>query len=115
MRPRVRSYGESSTRTLSPGRMRMKCLRILPEMCASTLCLFSSSTWNIAFGNVSRTVPVTSIASSFDMLLLFASLLPQHQRTILGHGDRVLEMRGQGVLDRARRPAVGISPHILDH
>jgi len=38
---------------------------------ASTLCLFSSSTWNIAFGRVSRTVAVTSIASSFDMTLLF--------------------------------------------
>src|SRR5712692_10326716 len=74
IRPLVKSYGDNSTRTLSPGRMRMKCLRILPEMCASTLCLFSSSTWNIAFGNVSRTVPVTSIASSFDMFLL----LPQH-------------------------------------
>src|SRR5207302_37660 len=66
MRPRVRSYGDSSTRTLSPGRMRMKCFRILPEMCANTLCLFSSSTWNMALGNVSRTVPVTSIASSFS-------------------------------------------------
>src|SRR5213075_2132091 len=66
IRPRLRSYGDSSTRTLSPGRMRMKCLRILPEMCASTLCLFSSSTWNMALGSVSSTVPVTSIASSFS-------------------------------------------------
>src|SRR5215469_10419303 len=37
MRPRVRSYGDSSSFTLSPGRMRMKCIRIFPEMCASTL------------------------------------------------------------------------------
>src|SRR6266550_7214122 len=66
MRPLVKSYGDNSTRTLSPGRMRMKCLRILPEMCASTLCLFSSSTWNMALGRVSKTVPVTSIASSFS-------------------------------------------------
>src|SRR5262249_43956541 len=36
IRPRVRSYGESSTATLSPGRMRIKFLRILPETCAST-------------------------------------------------------------------------------
>src|SRR5690606_23036073 len=30
--PRLKSYGESSTVTLSPGRMRIKCMRILPEM-----------------------------------------------------------------------------------
>jgi hypothetical protein len=34
--PRVRSYGESSTATLSPGKMRMKFFRILPDTCAST-------------------------------------------------------------------------------
>ena len=32
IRPRVRSYGESSTATRSPGRMRIKFLRIFPEM-----------------------------------------------------------------------------------
>ncbi len=37
IRPRVRSYGDSSTVTLSPGRILMKCIRILPEMWASTL------------------------------------------------------------------------------
>src|SRR5437868_3235643 len=31
IRPRVRSYGDSSTLTLSPGRIRMKCIRIFPE------------------------------------------------------------------------------------
>src|SRR5205807_2565539 len=31
IRPFSRSYGESCTLTRSPGRMRMKCLRILPE------------------------------------------------------------------------------------
>src|SRR5215470_18789823 len=64
IRPRVRSYGESSTATLSPGRIRMKFLRILPEMCARTWCLFSNSTRNIAFGSGSTTVAITSIASS---------------------------------------------------
>src|SRR5271163_353669 len=64
MRPRVRSYGESSTATLSPERMRIKFLRILPETCARTWCLFSSSTRNMAFGNGSSTVAITSIASS---------------------------------------------------
>src|SRR2546426_2986764 len=77
IRPLVKSYGDNSTRTLSPGRIRMKCFRILPEMWASTLCLFSNSTWNIAFGNVSRTVPVTSIASSFDMFLQLRVLSSQ--------------------------------------
>src|SRR5258708_11830948 len=44
----------------------MKCLRILPETCASTWCwVSSSSTRNIAFGKVSRTLAMTSIASSF--------------------------------------------------
>src|SRR6266568_8193545 len=66
MRPRVKSYGESSTATLSPARMRMKFLRILPETCARTWCLFSSSTRNIAFGSGSITVAMTSMASSFE-------------------------------------------------
>src|SRR5215212_4075741 len=114
IRPLVRSYGENSTSTLSPGRMRMKCLRILPEMWASTLCLFSSSTWNIALGNVSRTVAVTSIASSFDMSLL-VFLLPQYQRAVLRHGHGMLEMGGQGPVDGPRRPAVVVRADVLDH
>src|SRR4029077_9972590 len=67
MRPRVRSYGESSTATLSPARMRMKFLRIFPEICASTWCLFSNSTLNMALGKGSITVAITSIASSFGL------------------------------------------------
>src|SRR5215472_6660322 len=63
--PRVRSYGESSTATLSPAKMRIKFLRILPETCARTWCLFSSSTRNMALGNGSMTVAMTSMASSF--------------------------------------------------
>src|SRR3954451_12062783 len=65
--PRFRSYGDNSTATLSPGRMRMKFLRILPETCASTWCLFSSSTRNMALGSGSTTVTMTSIASSLLM------------------------------------------------
>src|SRR5438105_8550824 len=64
IRPRVRSYGDSSTLTRSPGRMRMKFMRILPLTWASTRWPFSSSTRNIAFGRGSTTVPSTSIASS---------------------------------------------------
>src|SRR6185436_17911446 len=63
MRPRVRSYGDSSTRTRSPGRIRMKFIRSLPLMWASTRWPFSSSTANIVFGSGSMTVPSTSIAS----------------------------------------------------
>src|SRR5689334_9345821 len=44
----------------------MKFLRILPETCASTWCLFSSSTRNIAFGSGSITVAITSMASSLE-------------------------------------------------
>src|SRR4051812_12773126 len=44
--------------------MRMKFLRIFPEICANTWCLFSSSTRNIALGRGSSTVAITSIASS---------------------------------------------------
>src|SRR4249920_1608151 len=69
MRPRVRSYGESSTVTLSPGRIRIKCMRIFPEMCARILWPLSNDTRNIAFGNVSFTVPCISITSSFGTYL----------------------------------------------
>src|SRR5438093_12211875 len=34
IRPLLKSYGLISTMTLSPGNKRMKCSRILPEMCA---------------------------------------------------------------------------------
>ena len=50
----------------------MKFLRILPETCASTWCLFSSSTLNIALGSGSTTTAITSIASS----LLIHTQLP---------------------------------------
>ena len=36
IRPRLRSYGLSSTATRSPGKMRMKFLRILPETWVNT-------------------------------------------------------------------------------
>src|SRR5438445_3530050 len=44
----------------------MKFLRILPETCARTWCLFSSSTRNIALGSGSMTVAITSMASSLE-------------------------------------------------
>ena len=45
----------------------MKCILIFPEICAKTLCPFSSSTLNMAFGKVSLTFPSTWIASSFGI------------------------------------------------
>ncbi len=55
--PRDKSYGESSTVTISPAKILIKCMRILPETWAKTICLFSNSTRNIALGNVSTTFP----------------------------------------------------------
>src|SRR4030042_1001298 len=53
--PRLKSYGESSNFTLSPGSIRIKCMRILPETWASTRWPFSNSTLNIALGSASVT------------------------------------------------------------
>src|SRR6266568_9352254 len=61
----VRSYGESSTETLSPGTMRMKCFRILPDTCASTLRWPGRSTRNIVPGSTCVTVPSATIGPSF--------------------------------------------------
>ena len=46
------------------GKMRKNFIRILPDTCASTWCLFSSSTLNMALGSGSTTTAITSIASS---------------------------------------------------
>src|SRR5271168_2527494 len=83
--------------------MRMKFLRILPETCASTWCLFSSSTLNIALGSGSRTTAITSIASS---LLIRSWLLRQNYRPIFRDSDAVLEMRAKAAVYRHRRPLV---------
>src|SRR5262245_20612434 len=49
--------------------MRMKFFRILPDICASTWCLFSNSTRNMALGRGSITVAMTSMASSLGRLI----------------------------------------------
>src|SRR5512142_2033344 len=100
--------------------MRMKFLRILPETCANTWCLFSSSTRNMALGRGSITTAMTSIASSLltnlfvpplkglEIFHRFAglkacastgplkgpqptSLIRQNHGPVLGHGHAVLE------------------------
>ena len=47
IRPRVRSYGDISTVTLSPGRILMKFILSFPEICARIVCPFPMSTWNV--------------------------------------------------------------------
>src|SRR5215207_572842 len=70
MRPRVRSYGLSSTRTRSPGSTRMRYRRILPARWARTSWPMSSFTRKFRLGRASMTSPSTSIFSSTAMLLL---------------------------------------------
>src|SRR5262245_31032501 len=123
IRPRVRSYGDSSIVTLSPGRMRMKCMRILPEMWASTWWPFSSFTRNIALGRGSTTVPSTWTPSSFAT----RGRSPLHgartRREDLGsrppHRDGVLEVRAPAPVPRHHRPAVALRVHLgatdVDH
>jgi hypothetical protein len=66
MRAFVRSYGEISTLTRSPGTIRIKFLRILPEICASTMCPFDNFSRNIVPGKTSTTTPSVTIDCSFD-------------------------------------------------
>src|SRR5271155_315403 len=96
--------------------MRIKFFRMRPETCARTWCLFSSSTLNIAFGNVSTTVAITSIASSFDKLYPdsardthpagFCNLLRQNYSALGRHRYGVLEVSAQASILGYRRPAV---------
>ena len=89
--------------TLSPGRMRMKFFRIFPEMWARTLCPFSSSARNIALGRASKTVAVTSIASSLAIICLQAR---QDVGPIPRDGNHVFKVRrGLAVLSH-RRPII---------
>src|SRR6476646_7314188 len=104
-------------------------MRIFPEMCASTLCPFSSCTRNMALGNGSTTVPSSTIASSFGFGIVepprlrrkgasqarksFQGTLygssacdSKHFRALWGHRDGVLEMGGEAAIGRLDRPAV---------
>src|SRR5579875_1053696 len=96
MRPRVRSYGDNSTLTLSPGRMRIKFKRILPDTWASTLWPVCSSTRNIALGSASVTVPSTSIVSFLA--------IPSRQLVALGpHWLKRPEQEGDGGMSASAR------------
>ena len=88
----VRSYGESSTETLSPGTIRMKCLRILPEICARTLRWPGRSTRNIVPGKTYVTVPSVMICSSFAIArrIYWRRHAAQQRRNLRGaHAPRV--------------------------
>jgi hypothetical protein len=71
MRALPRSYGDISTFTRSPTLMRMKFLRILPEIWASTSWPLGSATRNIVPGKTCVTEPVNSIGSSFAKRFFF--------------------------------------------
>ena len=75
IRPFVKSYGDNCTFTRSPGRIRMKCLRIFPETMPriSWAPAPSSLSLNMAFGKAVVTVASTSIGS--DLATGFFSAL----------------------------------------
>src|SRR5438132_5910586 len=83
MRPLLRSYGEIATVTTSPGRIRMKCLRILPEMWAMISWPFSSRTRNCVLASDCVTLPCTSMASS---LAIPTPCFHRHTSTDTGAG-----------------------------
>jgi hypothetical protein len=73
MRPFVRSYGESSSSTRSPGRIRMRWRRKRPAMCARTTWPLSSSTEKVALGKTCLILPITSSGASLTFCAGFAA------------------------------------------
>lgn len=65
MRPLVKSYGDISTVTRSPGKILIKFILILPETCAKTVCPLANSTLNCVLGKASLTVASSQMGSSF--------------------------------------------------
>ena len=82
----------------------MNRVLILPETYASTSCPPSISTLNIALGKASITVPSNSILSSFA--INFLVMLREHERTVFGYRNRMLEMSRQRAVYRYCRPSV---------
>src|SRR5437667_3138313 len=104
-------------------------MRILPEMWASTLWPFSSSTRNMALGSGSTTVPSSTIASSLglgrwtswtfrprtrhrpwncpgDNGHASSPWARQHLRAVVGDRDGVLEMGRETAVGGLHGPAV---------
>lgn len=99
IRPRVRSYGDNSTSTRSPGRILMKFIRIFPDARANTSWPFGSSTLNVVFGKASLTRPSTSIAS------FLAKCLP---------GFRLQGFKHQSNAERAKSTSLSQRSKITD-
>mgnify|MGYP003296073972 CR=1 FL=1 len=78
--PRLRSYGDNSNLTLSPGSILIKFILNLPDICACNLCPFSSSTLKLVFGSDSTTTPSTSITSSVN-LITYSNYIIQNRFT----------------------------------
>src|ERR687897_3928480 len=102
MRARLRSYGETSTRTRSPGRIRMRKRRILPATWPSTSWPLSSCTRNIAFGRASTTSPSNSTFSSFDKALEHPDV--GGLRALRAFAELVLDL---GALGEGSEPVAG--------
>src|SRR3954447_19077157 len=118
----------------------MKFIRSFPLMWASTRWPFSSSTANIVLGSGSMTVPSTSIASRLATGLCASlshdecrsgrtdtrtrsvskkadpgKLTDRRQdfRTVLGYGDRVLEVGGKRPVAGHHGPAVRLDRDLV--
>src|SRR5690606_36605993 len=97
--------------------MRIKFMRIFPEIWASTECPFFSSTRNMAFGSVSVTVPSTSIACSFCIRF---RLLPVNSPDAFGRGGKHFRLaitNDDAVFEVGAGPAIGGDggPAVLEH
>ena len=68
MQPVDKSYGDISMVTLSPGKILVKFISVLPEIRANNLWPLGSSTRNLVLGRTSTMMPSTLIASSLHML-----------------------------------------------
>src|SRR3954468_3735543 len=114
MRARLRSYGETSTRTRSPGRIRMRKRRIFPATWPRTSWPLSSFTRNMAFGRASTTSPSNSTFSSFAKLPTAPRVLDEAHvlrlRTLLAPAQFELAL---GAL-RKRAEAVGLDRGEVD-
>src|SRR5215218_1659739 len=112
MRARSRSYGDSSQRTRSPGRMRMRKRRILPATWPRTTWSLSSLTRNIAFGRASITSPSSSTFSSFGTREPYQRSAHRRGSARWGAGAAALGGRGRlrrrGLRRLLRRIRVGV-------
>src|SRR5947207_15851597 len=89
----------------------MKFMRILPEICASTLWPFSNSTRNIAFGSGSMTVPSTWTPSSFAIPLVGLDS-GEDDRPLGPDREGVLEVRRKASIHRPDRPMIRQGQHL---